>query len=268
MAEDKKATLVHSAGKGQAKEVPAAELIIQTPQEQINRITAISILDRLIGGGLPSGSVVYLYADPKSMAEVFLYQFTQARKTYYFSNERHPKYVVRDIQSYGFKPDNVTFIDIYSQYYITAQGEMVDNVGNEFVDAKIMEFTESNLKKIMAEGGTSSDINLIFDSFSFYLNLNVNPGVIKRLMNVIYEATKKLNCLSFLYGLKDTHEKNLENEILKSCDVIFEVDLEKTAEKLSNRLSIPKLRGRVPTTEMLKFKVGEGIQIDTTKDIA
>ena len=253
------------------KEMPkaSAETAVQNAREQVNRNTAITILDRSLGGGLPSGSVVYLYADPKSMAEVFLYQFTQARKTYYFSNERHPRHIIRDIQNYGFKINNIMFVDIYSAYYITAQGEMVDNVGNEFADAKIVEFTESNLKKIIAEGGEAgADINLIFDSFSFYLNLSVNPGVIKRLINVIYESTKNLNCLTFLYGLKDTHEKNLENEILKACDVIFEVEIEKSSEKISSRLSIPKLRGRVPTTEMMKFRVGEGIQIDTTKDIA
>jgi archaellum biogenesis ATPase FlaH len=87
-------------------------------------------------------------------------------------------------------------------------------------------------------------------------------------MNIIYEVTKSLNCLTFLYGLKDTHEKHLENEILKSCDVIFDVDLDKHADKISNLLSIPKIRGRVPTVEMIRFKVGDGVQIDTTKDIA
>jgi archaellum biogenesis ATPase FlaH len=55
---------------------------------------------------------------------------------------------------------------------------------------------------------------------------------------------------------------------LKACDCIFDVELEKTGDKLINRLSIPKLRGRVPTMEMVKFRVGEGVQIDTTKDIA
>ena len=264
MADETKATLVQAPAPQQTKAAAAPE--VAATVEQVNRTTAIPILDRTLGGGLPSGSVVYIFADAKSMAEVFLYQFTQARKTYYFSNERHPKYVMRDIKNYGFKTDNVIFVDIYSAYYLTAHGEMVDNVGNEFVDAKVVEFTESNLKKITADG--SADINLIFDSFSFYLNLNVNPGVIKRLMNVIYEATKNLNCMSFLYGLKDTHERNLENELLKSCDVIFEVDIERSSEKISSLLSIPKLRGRVPSTEMLKFKVGDGIQIDTTKDIA
>ena len=267
MPDEIKAALLQSVVKERAKEASAGDLTSKVAV-QTTRITGITILDRSMGGGLPSGSLVYINADPKSMAEVFMYQFTQARKSYYFSNERHPKYVMRDIQNYDFKPDNITFVDIYSAYYLTAQGEMVDNIGNEFVDAKIVEFTESNLKKIASDVEAGGDINIIFDSFSFYLNLNVNPGVIKRLINVLYETSKNLNCLTFLYGLKDTHEKNLENEILKSCDVIFEIDLDKSGDKISSRISIPKIRGKVATTEMLKFRVGEGIQIDTTKDIA
>ncbi len=266
MANGKKITLMQTSTKNElgdaSLEVPISKEFLQKQ----NRTTGITILDRTLGGGLPSGSVTYIYADAKSMAEVFLYQFTQARKTYYFSNERRPQYVLHDIGNFGFKTSDIVFVDIYSEYYFTAHGEMVDNVGNEFVDAKIVEFTEYNLKKILAE--EEEDINIIFDTFSFYLNLKVNPGLIKRLINIIYETTKNLNCLSFLYGLKDSHQKNLENEILKSCDVIFDVELERTADKISNRLSIPKIRGRIPTIEMIRFKVGDGVQIDTTKDIA
>jgi len=265
MANGKKNSLAQTFAKKQIQDKEEFAILEEIP-EKLNRSTGISVLDRTMGGGLPSGSVSYIYADPKSMAEVFLYQFTQARKSYYFSNERRPLYVRNNIQDLNFKTDAITFVDIYSEYYITAHGEMVDNIGNEFVDAKIVEFTEYNLKKILSE--KEQDVNIIFDTFSFYLNLNVNPGIIKRLINLIYEVTKNLNCLTFLYGLKDTHEKNLENEILKSCDVIFDVELEKNTDKISNRLSIPKIRGRVPTIEMIRFKVGDGIQIDTTKDIA
>lgn len=239
---------------------------LKEARKKENRTTGIEILDRTLGGGLPSGSVTYIYADATSMAEVFLYQFAQARRTYYFSNERRPLYVLQNIEDFGFKTDDIIFVDIFSEYYMTSHGEMVDNIGNEFVDAKIVEFTEYNLKKIMAE--EEEDINIIFDSFSFYINLNVNPGIIKRLINIIYEVTKSINCLTFLYSLKDMHKKSLENEILKSCDVIFDVEIEKKSDKISNMLSIPKIRGRVPTIEMIRFRVGDGIQIDTTKDIA
>lgn len=230
------------------------------------RSTGITLLDRTLGGGLPSGSVVYLLADPRSMSEIFLYQFTQARKTYYFTTERKPQYVLQDIANIGFNTDNITFIDIYSEYYLSPGGEMIDNIGNEYVNSKIIELTEEHLQQIQSLG--EEDINIIIDSFSFYLTLNVNPGKIKRLLNIIYEVTKERQCLTFLYGLKETHEKTIEHEILKECDVIFEVELEKTGDRVQNKLAIPKIRGMVPTTDMIKFKIGEGVQIDTSRDIA
>ena len=144
---------------------------------------------------------------------------------------------------------------------------MIDTVGNEYVDAKIIEFTEYNLKNILNES-MNEDINIIFDNFSFYMNLNVNLGLLKRLTNILYETTKEVDCLTYLYGLKGSHSENVENDILNSADVIFDIALERTSDNMTSMLAIPKIRGMVPNTEMIKFKVGDGVQIDTSKDIA
>ena len=229
--------------------------------------SGIFVLDTNFGGGLPAGSVIYLSAATKSMSEIFLYQFTQSRKTYYFSTERRPKYVQNDIQNLNFDVSNIEFVDVYGSYYLSPHGEMIDNTGNEYVDAKIIEFTEYNINNILSEE-TNSEVNIIVDSFSFFLNLNVNHGVIRRLLNILYEATKETRGLTFLYGMKESHDHIIENEIFNICDAIFDVDIEKTADKIINKLSIPKLRGMSPTAEMIKFKIGDGIQIDTSKDIA
>lgn len=264
--DDLKSSLIQTITKPQSSAFSFPASISDEAIPQISRSTGISLLDRALMGGLPSGSLTYIYADAKSSAEVFLYQFTQARKTYYFSTERRSTFVNRNMKNFGFDTKNITFVDIYNEYYITTHGEMVDNLGNEFVDSKIIEYTEHNLEKILGEG--ENDINIIFDSFSFYLMLNVNPGVIKRLINIIYEVTKNLNCVSFLYGIKGSKTTNLENEILKTSDVIFDIDLEKATDRLSNRLSIPKIRGKSPAAEFIRFKIGDGVQIDTTRDIA
>lgn len=229
--------------------------------------SGIYVLDRSIGGGLPAGSVVYFSASTKSMSEVFLYQFTQARKTYYFCTERRPKYTKQDILHMNFDTKDVVFVDVYGSYYLTAHGEMIDNVGNEYVDAKIIEFTEYNLQNILSEE-SETEVNIIIDTFSFYQNLNVNRGAIRRLLNIIYETTKETGGLTFLYGLKDANSNFMENEILNICDAIFDVDLEKTGDKIVSKLSVPKIRGMNPSAEMIKFKIGDGIQIDTSRDIA
>jgi len=54
--------------KEQAKAAARVEINPDKIPEQLTRSTSISILDRTMGGGLPSGSVAYILADPKSMA--------------------------------------------------------------------------------------------------------------------------------------------------------------------------------------------------------
>ena len=100
------------------------------------------------------------------------------------------------------------------------------------------------------------------------MNLNVNPGLLKRLVNLLYETTKEANGITFLYSLKGSHDERAENEILNASDVIFDVDVERHPDKIMSKLSIPKIRGMAPKADVIKFNVSEGINIDTSKDIA
>ncbi|WP_135604454.1 ATPase domain-containing protein [Methanococcoides sp. NM1] len=229
--------------------------------------TGIYVLDRTLGGGLPLNSMVYFSADPRSMSEVFFYEFTQSRKTYYFTTGRRPKYVRSDIMNQNLDPSNVIFVDIYSEYYFTSMGDMVDHLGNGHIDSKIIEYAEYNLRTILNDS-QGEEINIIFDNFSFFMNLNVNPGLLKRLINLLYETTKEANSITFLYSLKGSHDERAENEILNASDVIFDVDVERHPDKILSKLSIPKIRGMAPKTDVIKFNVSEGINIDTSKDIA
>nr|WP_321498173.1 RAD55 family ATPase [uncultured Methanolobus sp.] len=229
--------------------------------------TGIFVLDRTLGGGLPAGSLTFFSADPRSMSEVFLYQFTQSRKTYYFTTNRRPRFVLNDVINLGFDPSNIIFVDIYSEYYCTSCGEISDNLNNEFIDSKILEFTEYNLRNI-ANDSSGEDVNIIFDSFCFFTGLIANKGLIKQLINVIYETTKELNCLTYLYGSTCISNENLKAFIYSLCDVIFESMLDQGADKVVSKLAIPKIRGMIPNTEVIKFKIGDGVQIDTSRDIA
>ena len=229
--------------------------------------TGIFVLDRTLGGGLPAGSLTFFSADPRSMSEVFLYQFTQSRKTYYFTTNRRPRFVLNDVINLGFDPSNIIFVDIYSEYYCTSCGEISDNLNNEFIDSKILEFTEYNLRNI-ANDSSGEDVNIIFDSFCFFTGLTANKGLIKQLINVIYETTKELNCLTYLYGSTCITNESLKAFTYSLCDVIFESMLDQGADKVVSKLAIPKIRGMIPNTEVIKFKIGDGVQIDTSRDIA
>ncbi|MDY6966371.1 MAG: recombinase RecA [Halobacteriota archaeon] len=228
--------------------------------------TGIGLLDGILGGGLPAGYVIYFSAEAESMSEVFLYQFSSSRKTYYFTTARRPKYIAQNITDMSFDVKDVIFIDVYSQYYLDKFGEMIDNVGNEFVDKEIVDFVEYQLKNIRVQ--EENDFNIIIDTFSFFLELNVNMGKILRLTNLIYEITKETGSLSYLYVLKDTHDDRIEKEMMNLSDAIFDVSLERAGDRVASKLTIPKIRGRMPVNDLIKFKVFGGVQIDTSRDIA
>ncbi|MDY6930966.1 MAG: recombinase RecA [Halobacteriota archaeon] len=228
--------------------------------------TGIGLLDSILGGGIPAGFVTFFSAEAGSMSEVFLYQFSTSRKTYYFTTTRRPKFIAQNITDMNFDVSNITFIDIYSQYYLDKFGEMIDNVGNEFVDKEIVDFMEYQLKNLRSQ--EDEDFNIIIDTFSFFLGLNVNIGKILRLTNLIYEVTKDTGGLSYLYVLDDTCDDKTQSEIMNLCDAVFTVKLERAGDRVASKLSIPKIRGRMPVNDLIKFRVCDGVQIDTSRDIA
>ncbi|MDY6865742.1 MAG: recombinase RecA [Halobacteriota archaeon] len=228
--------------------------------------TGIGLLDSILGGGIPAGFVTFFSAEAGSMSEVFLYQFSTSRKTYYFTTTRRPKFIAQNITDMNFDVSNITFIDIYSQYYLDKFGEMIDNVGNEFVDKEIIDFMEYQLKNIRSQ--EDDDFNIIIDTFSFFLGLNVNIGKILRLTNLIYEVTKDTGGISYLYVLDDTCDDKTQSEIMNLCDAVFTVKLERAGDRVASKLSIPKIRGRMPVNDLIKFRVCDGVQIDTSRDIA
>lgn len=228
--------------------------------------TGIALLDKNLGGGLPAGSVVYFSTEAGSMAEVYLYQFAAARKTYYFTTSRRAKYVNQNIIDMGFDTSDVNYVDIYGQYYLDDYGAMVERLDNEYVDREIVDFTEHQLMNIQRE--ETGDFNIVFDTFSFYLGLNVNLGKVLRLINMLYEMTKETGILSFLYFIKDTHDQSIEREVMNLCDAVFDIVTERSGEKIVNKLYIPKIRGKGVGTSLIKFKIDDGVQIDTSRDIA
>jgi predicted hydrocarbon binding protein len=71
---------------------------------------------QIMGGGIPEGSLVCFLANPESMAEVFLYQFSSGRKTYYLSTVRRPEWVEKNMKDLNFPVENIEFINLYSRF--------------------------------------------------------------------------------------------------------------------------------------------------------
>jgi KaiC/GvpD/RAD55 family RecA-like ATPase len=225
--------------------------------------TGIILLDRRLDGGLPEGSLVCLYADPIAMPEAFLYQFASVVKSYYFNTSRAPAYILRDMRMLGLSTDTVHFVDVYSQYFLNDYGQFI--VEDRYRDKEIFDFVDENLSKIQENG---EECVIIIDSISFFLQLNVEWGLKEWLLNKLYVFTKETRNLAYIYLIKDLHPTNVVKKVLDLSDVVFDIEASRMGEKIVSKFAIPKLRGKQPITEFFRFYVEEGVQIDTSRDIA
>lgn len=224
--------------------------------------TGIHLLDKRLDGGLPENSLVCVYASPISMPEAFLYQFTSKRHTYYFNTSRPIQYIQQNITNMGFSVDNVDFVDVFSQYYLNEYGQFV--LEDKYRDKEIFDFIDHQLDELQVPG----DFNVVFDSISFFMKLDVSSGLKEWLMNKLYILSKESNNLFYVYLMKDVHPIDVVNMVMDICDVIFDINSDRVGDHITSRLSIPKIRNKPPVKETFKFNIGEGIQIDTSRDIA
>jgi len=226
--------------------------------------TGIVLLDRRLDGGLPAGSFVCVYANPLAMPEAFLYQFATVMKTYYFTTSRPAKFVKQDMEKLRLDTSFVTFVDVYEQYYLNEYGQFI--VEDRYKDKEIFDYVDDRLSRIAEE--ESGEYNVIIDSLSFFLNLNTDWGLKDWLINKLYTLAKEKGVVVYCHLIKNLHPVDVVNKVLDISDVVFDIEVERVGERLVSKFAVPKLRGKRPVTEYFRFYVEEGIQVDTSRDIA
>ncbi len=224
--------------------------------------TGIELLDKNLDGGLPEGSFICIYGDPVATPEAFLYQFSATRKTYYINTTR-PSIIIRDdIKKMGFEVNDVNFIDVYSNYYLNP----VLSMTQEERDKEILDFVVKEIQKIVAN--ESDAVNIIVDNFSFFVDLKVPQNLKDFLLNRLYNAAKENEGFVVVYLIKDSHPKKTVVKIFDKSDIIFFVDISITGSRFVKLFGIPKIRGMVTLNDIYKFEINEGVQLDTSRDIA
>ncbi|MDI9643009.1 MAG: RAD55 family ATPase [Archaeoglobaceae archaeon] len=223
--------------------------------------TGIALLDKRLDGGLPSGSFVCVYADPIAMPEAFLYQFASISKSYYLTTNRPAKFILRDMQLMRIDTRNVNFVDIFTQYYLNEFGQFV--VEDRYRDKEIFDFVSEYLNQIGVEPAS-----LIVDSISFFLNLEVEWGLKDWLLNKLYARSKETESPVYVYLTKNVHPVSVVYKVLDLSDVVINVESERVGERIVSKFALPKIRGRRPINEYFRFNIEEGVQVDTSRDIA
>ncbi|MDY6779600.1 MAG: RAD55 family ATPase [Halobacteria archaeon] len=207
--------------------------------------TGIDILDTRLDGGFPEGSVVTLIADPKSTAELFLYDLASTRRTHYVTTARTEENIVRNLQQLNRDPSDINVVDITS-------AEDSDEVD---------EIVSGMLKEVGPED------NMIFDTFSDFPN---RYGEYNDLLNRVYATSHRNANITYLYMIQDADDvlSYDESRVPYMSDIVVRMISSIAGEKVENRLAITKLRGEEPPEKTIKLEIGTSIEIDTSRDIA
>lgn len=202
--------------------------------------TGISVLDRQLGGGIPSGSTLVLSATPASQSELFLYEFMGARPTLYLTTLRSAD-AVRD--SIARTPLSVG-------------------------DPKIAEIDgDAPLDQATQLIGTlPEESTLVIDP--------VNPleaadsSRYRRFLNQLGTHLQNTDSIAILHALSGQHTEPTRDVTEYMADVVFDLRTEIRGSEVVNKLAVPKFRGASALEETIKLNLADSVQIDTSRDIA
>lgn len=124
-------------------------------------------------------------------------------------------------------------------------------------------FTEHSLKTV----DTKNDSRIVFDNFSFYIDIIGKQDKIRRLLNHIYETTSNTKSICYLYIFKDTHSKEIENMIVNKSDVVFDLDVTISGDEIINLLIVSKTRGMIAPTKRMKLHIKNRVMLDTSQEV-
>jgi len=202
--------------------------------------TGISVLDREFNGGIPSGSVAVLTADPASQSELILDRFARVRECRYLTTVRSAEATEASLTPDDDDGDELTVID--------ASG---DDRLETVLDAA----------EDLPEHGT-----LIVDSVEVLEDRDREAYT--EFLTDLRQRVVDAEGLALLHALKSPSEGEGRMVTQQVSDLVFDLRTTVTGTEISNRLVIPKFRGGAALEEPLKLKLTDSVTIDTSRDIA
>lgn len=202
--------------------------------------TGITVLDRRLDGGIPAGSVVVLSAAPASQSELLLYELAAARETLYLTTLRSEE-AVRDA---------------FDRTSVRVGDPTVRSVGG---DAPL-----DRVNRLL--GTLPEDANLVVDAIDPLER--TDRGRYRTFLNDLQTHVVNTGGVAYLHALDGRSVPPLRDTSEYAADVVFDLRTELTGSEVENRLAVPKFRGGRALEEAIKLRLADGVQIDTSRDIA
>ena len=202
--------------------------------------TGIDVLDRMLGGGIPAGSVIALVAAPASQSELILYELTAARRTLYVTTHRSPESVGDALQRTSTQVGNPNIQGL---------------PGDSPLDHAIQQVRT-----------LPDESNLIIDPID--LLEREDAGRYRHFMNTLQNHMINTDSIAMLHCLEGRRTPGHRDMTEYMADVVFQLETTVSGDALTNRLTVPKFRGGQAMDEPIKLELRDRVSIDTSRDIA
>ncbi|MET1124020.1 MAG: hypothetical protein ABWW66_01995 [Archaeoglobaceae archaeon] len=107
---------------------------------------------------------------------------------------------------------------------------------------------------------------LVVDSLSTVLTREAPQSDKEKILIDLYLTSRK-GVTVYVYLVKHRQPPELVALVHEIADVVFDLSVERVGERLVYKLSIPKFRGKT-SSDLLRYRIEEGVKIDTSRDIA
>lgn len=202
--------------------------------------TGVPALDRKLDGGLPTGTVVSLLADPASQSELFLSELASQRETLYLTVDRSPTAVSKSLngQAGAFDDLSVKSLD--------ASAPVVDALRS------IATLPEDGLVVIDPIGPLE----------------RAGSGSYRAFLSELKSIAAQRDAVAVLHALKHADAPSQRHRTEHVADVVFDLVTEPSGDSVENRLLVPKFRGGRALTDAVRMSLTDRIAVDTSRDIA
>ncbi|NLV07636.1 transcriptional regulator [Haloarcula rubripromontorii] len=200
----------------------------------------VRALDRQLNGGLPTGSLVTLLAEPASQAELFLSEFVARQETVYLSGEQAPTTIASALRS---------------------QRETYDDLAVSQLDREAPVSDALAHVKGLTEGSL-----LVVDPVEPLER--ADTGEFRAFLETLQARLTQTNSVAVLHALKHDATPSQRHRTEYTSDIVLDLETERRDDAIENRLYIPKFRGGRALTEPIRLDLTDRIRVDTTRDIA
>jgi len=202
--------------------------------------TGVRALDRKLNGGIPTGSLVTLLAEPASQAELFLSEFVARQETVYLSGEQAPTTVTSALRSQRGSYDDLAVSQLDREAPVSDALAHVEGL------------TEGSL--------------LVVDPVEPLER--ADTGEFRAFLETLQARLTQTDSAAVLYALKHDSTPSQRHRTEYTSDVVLDLETKRRDDAIENRLFIPKFRGGRALTEPICLDLTDRISVDTTRDIA